>query len=395
MSKSVIKYDLESCEHCLKCIRTCPSEAICKVEHNIEIDEDKCIHCGKCIDVCEKKGLVVENAHISTTLGLYDYTVALIPTSFYSYFSSFEEAGKMLKAIESLGFNEVVDYGNVEGAIYLESIHRAEKEDELSISSFCPCINELIQKQFPMLLEQMVNLEYPVEVAAKKCRERLEKQYNKVGIYSLCECVSKMRLAKEPFKNEESNIDYAMSLSHIFPKANSLKKDESFKPEICREGICGVVSDFYHYYQHEKTVIGLSGIDSCLHALELAEFGHLDEIGLLGLFACQGGCVGGKYLWTNPLIGRIHLDQLSVHSNKKVLSIDEEDINRTYKIVEKQKKSFKEKMKRFNKINEILESLPRYDCGACGYPNCRALADAIYNEKASIDICRVKKESGD
>ena len=395
MNKSVIQYNLESCEHCLKCIKTCPSEAICRREHSVEIDEEKCIHCGKCIDVCEKKGLVVENAHISTTLDLYDYTVALIPTSFYSYFSSIEEAGKMLNAIKKLGFNEVVDYGDIEGAIYLESIYRAEDNDELNISSFCPCINELIQKQFPMLLDQMVNLQYPVEVAAKKCRERLEKQYGKVGIYSLCECVSKMRLAKVPFGNNESYIDYAMSLSHIFPKANSLKDDNTFKPDICREGICGVVSDFYHYYQHEKTVMGLSGIDSCIQALELAEFGHLDEIGLLGLFACQGGCVGGKYLWTNPLIGRIHLDQLSVYSNKEVLSIDKDDMDRTYEIIEKQNKSFKEKMNRFNKINEILASLPQYDCGACGYPNCRALAEAIYNEKADVNICRVKNESGE
>ena len=395
MNKSVVEYNLESCEHCLKCIKACPSEAICRQNRGIEIDEDKCIHCGKCIDVCEKKGLVVENAHISTTLDLYDYTVVLIPSSFYSNFTSEEEAGRMLKAIEKIGFNEIVDYGDVEGAIYLESVLRAEKEEELSLSSFCPCINELIQKHFPMLLDQMVSLEYPVEVAAKKCRERLEKQYSKVGIYSLCECVSKMRLAKVPFGNKESNVDYAMSLSHIFPKANSLKDNQSLEPQICREGICGIISDFYHYYQHEKTVISLSGVDSCIHALELAEFGHLDEIGLLGLFACQGGCVGGKYLWTNPLIGRIHLDKISLSSNTEVLELDEKDINRTYKIVEKQKNSFKERMKKFNEINAILASLPQYDCGACGYPNCRALAEAVYNEKADVKICRVKEESGE
>ncbi len=395
MSKSVIQYHLDSCEHCLKCIKICPSEAIVKEHHSIVVDEEKCIHCGKCIDVCEKKGLVVENAHISTTLELFDYTVALIPSSFYSYFSNSEDAGKMLNAIKKLGFDEVVDYGDIEGSLYIEALHRAENSEELSISSFCPCINELIQKQFPMLVDQMIHIDYPVEVAAKLCRERLEKDYEKVGIYSLCECVSKMRLAKLPFHNEESHIDCAMSLSHIFPKANNLKDEQSLEPSICREGICSAVSDFYHYYQQVKKVIGISGVDSCMDALELAEFGHLNEIGLLGLFACQGGCVGGKYLWTNPLIGRIHLDQMSVFANKGIIDIDKDIIDRRYEIIEKQTKSFKERLKKFNKINEILESLPRYDCGACGYPNCRSLAEAIYNDKASISICRVKEESGE
>lgn len=395
MNKSLIKYDLESCEHCLKCIKICPSEAIVKEHHSIIINEDKCIHCGKCIDVCEKKGLVVENAHISATLESYDYTVALIPSSFYSYFSTDKEAGRMLKAIKKLGFNEVVNYGDIEGTVYIESVHRAEMNEELNISSFCPCINELIQKQFPMLADQMINIDYPVEIAAKQCRKRLEKDYSKVGIYSLCECVSKMKLAKSPFDNQESNIDCAMSLSHIFPKANNLKDKDMLEPSICREGICAAVSDFYHYYQQTKTVIGISGVDSCMDALELAEFGHLDEIGLLGLFACQGGCVGGKYLWTNPLIGRIHLDKMSVCSNKGIADLNNQILNKEHEIVEKETQSFKERLNKFNKINQILEKLPRYDCGACGYPNCRSLAEAIYNEKASIDICRVKEESGE
>ena len=43
-----------------------------------------------------------------------------------------------------------------------------------------------------------------------------------VDVYKrqLCECVGKLSLAKHPFGNEESNIDYALSISKLFPQIN-------------------------------------------------------------------------------------------------------------------------------------------------------------------------------
>ena len=394
MNKTLIKYDLDSCKHCAKCIRVCPTEAIWRQNNAIRIDANKCINCGLCVVTCDKKGLSVENAHLSETLNTFDYTVALIPGSFFAHAMSHEEAGQMLQAIQNLGFDEVINYSDVEGALYLASIERVKEDDELKIASFCPVINALIQKQFPMLKDQLLDLDYPVEVAAKKARQRLEKYYSNVGIYSLCDCISKKALAKAPFGNEKSNIDYAMSISHIFPKANKAKDNRSQETKLCREGIASVFSDFYHYYQEEKSVVSVTGISSCIKALELAEFGQLDEIGLLGLFPCQSGCIGGHYLWTNPLVGRLHLDKLSSKAMTPVASLEGIDLEREDDVEELPHENLKERMMKFNRINAILETLPQFDCGACGYANCRALAEAIDANQASASICRVKGEGG-
>lgn len=393
-NKSFISYSLDSCKHCAKCIRVCPTEAIYRKGKEVVINPRKCIHCGLCVSTCDKKGLSVENAHISETLDLYDYTVALIPGSFFAHAVSEQEAGQMMQAIKNLGFDEVVNYSDVEGALYIESIKIAEASDELKIASFCPAINALIQKQFPMLADELIDLDYPVEVAAKKIRQRLDGQYKKVGIYSLCDCIAKKMLAKEPFGNENSAIDYAMSISHIFPKANRAKDERSLDIHLCREGISSVVADFYHYYQGTKSVISVSGMASCIRALEHAEFGQLDEIGLLGLFPCHGGCIGGHYLWTNPLVGRLHLDKLSPFARTDVADLSDVDVTRIDEMEDIQKENLKERMQKFNRINNILETLPQFDCGACGYPNCRALAEAIDAGQASADVCRVRREGG-
>lgn len=45
------------------------------------------------------------------------------------------------------------------------------------------------------------------------------------------------------------------------------------------------------------------------------------------------------------------------------------------------------------KVEEILSLLPRANCGACGYPSCRALAEAIVSGKVDPTSCKVGGES--
>lgn len=388
MNKNVIAYDSGKCKHCLKCVRVCPTQAICKVNGQISIDAKKCIYCGACIEVCDKNSLKVENSHMSTTMHLYDYTIALLPTSFFAEFKDGDEAGRMISSIKALGFDEVVEYSDIDGALYIKTIEYIEQNDNLNLSSFCPVVNRFIQMNYPMLVENIVPFNYPVEVAAKKLRLLYKDKYQKLGIYSLCDCIGKMTLAKEPFGKKDSDIDYAMSLSHIFPKANRLKNNNNSKTEVCREGISSIVGDFYHYYQGKRSVMALTGLNQVKQALELSEFGHLDQIGLLGLFACPLGCIGGQYVWSNPLVGRLHIDYFASEANKKIAVLDAVDDAMVLEPIKQG--TLKSRMQMFNGINEILKQLPQYDCGACGYADCRHLARAIYFKEANVNICRCK-----
>jgi ArsR family metal-binding transcriptional regulator len=44
-------------------------------------------------------------------------------------------------------------------------------------------------------------------------------------------------------------------------------------------------------------------------------------------------------------------------------------------------------MEKMERINEILESLPGYDCGSCGSPTCRSFAEDIVRGYFNITDC--------
>jgi len=51
--------------------------------------------------------------------------------------------------------------------------------------------------------------------------------------------------------------------------------------------------------------------------------------------------------------------------------------------------SLKFKVETDPRIDEVLKALPNTNCGACGYPGCRPLAEAIVKGSADMSSCRV------
>ncbi len=45
-------------------------------------------------------------------------------------------------------------------------------------------------------------------------------------------------------------------------------------------------------------------------------------------------------------------------------------------------------------IDEVVELLPRYNCGACGYPGCREMAIGLLAKEAKGEQCKpIKQEA--
>lgn len=384
--KPVVSYKGSNCKKCIKCVKECPMDAISIVNEQVIIDENKCINCDICIQACNQKLLQVKHIDLKDFLNQYDYNIALIPTAILSDLKNYDEIKNIAHAIKEFGFDEVVEYSDIEGTLYKQALKDSIGKNKVMITSFCPTINKLIINEYPTLIDHLLPYDYPVEIAAKKLRDKYADK--KIGIYSLCECVGKLSLAKYPFGNEESNIDYALSISKLFPQINHLKNDLQEDIKFNRLGIESIVSDLYG--KDNLSIISVEGLSQIRKVLDLVEFDQLKHIDLLALFNCFQGCIGGYYLWSNPFEGCFNIKSMLDKCKDNIEDINHLDYKKIHTI-DSNEQNFKERLAWFNKVNAILETLPQFDCGSCGYANCRNLAIKIASGEADDSLCLVKR----
>jgi hypothetical protein len=118
------------------------------------------------------------------------------------------------------------------------------------------------------------------------------------------------------------------------------------------------------------------------------------------LDACTAGCVGGVLTVQNPYIAKTRLQSLRRYLpvSKNFLTSEELEyipelylFNElpVYKPITQLSNNMAESMRMMADIQKLRSILPGIDCGACGAPSCRALAEAIVKGNASLDDCKI------
>lgn len=166
-----VTLDKDTCKGCTNCLKRCPTQAIRIQNGKAKILKERCIDCGECIRVCpyHAKKAVTDGFDI---LEQFKYTVALVAPTYCSQFSKAENIDLMLTVLKRIGFDDV--YEVARGA-ELASIKTREllKSGELlkpTISSACPAVVKLIAVRFPNLINNIIPLRSPMELAAEKAR---------------------------------------------------------------------------------------------------------------------------------------------------------------------------------------------------------------------------------
>ncbi len=385
MRKSVVSYTLESCAKCMKCIKACPSSALSMYNGRIRVDQERCINCGKCISTCTHKGLLAQGSTLAD-LENYEYTVCMVPGALINDCKTLEQAEDLFHAIKMLGFDEVIDITDVEGAVLREMYLLAESTDDVTyIASFCPVINALVRDIYPIMQSNITPIKYPSEVAASVIRKKYEGR--NVGIFNLCECESKLALAKYPFGNMEYECDHALAIVDIFPAIRRNMHQGKEEVEFCRDGLR--FSNPAMMMQKEEYLIA-DGFDKVSSILNMAEFGLLNKFRLLQLFPCFNGCIGGHLLFGNSFLMTNNMHELTSKKKKEAadISFDEMYTEDVFKQNE-DTRSFMERVNWFNNVNKQLELLPGYDCSACGMQTCRLMAEEIASGHKTLQDCKV------
>lgn len=410
--------DEEKCLGCTTCLRNCPTGAIRVRSGKAIINESKCIDCGECIRICPHHAKLAKTDPLETKKD-FKYKVALVPPTVLGQFKPKYTINQILSAVKALGFDEVVEvaYGAEIVGQALKYEYHAKKYPRPLISSACPAVVKLIQVRFPELTDNICRLKSPMALTARLVRKRLKEEgeykNSDIGIFFLTPCAAKATMVNNPTASEEDkydHIDGAVAIKDVYSDLADLIGNcpvqagiHNTTADSCAWALSGGESD----YLKNKNVLYVDGIQNVINVLEKIECGKLETIKFFEGLACIGGCVGGCLTVENNYVAKmylkyrvkrmkqnsiVHMSDEYVKSiyNSGMMHIKERILPRSPEPLDQDINKAIEKMKQ---IEILEEKLPRLDCGSCGAPGCRALAEDIVAGKAKeIDCVFILKE---
>ena len=393
----------EKCKGCTTCIKQCPTEAIRVRRGRAIIIDEQCIDCGQCIRACPHyaKKAVYDPLE---RLEAFPYTVALPAPALYGQFRNLDDINQVLAGLLHIGFDHVYEVSR--GAEVISELTRrevAEGNFELPlISSACPAVVRLIRTRFPKLIHNIARYVAPMEFAAIHAREeavcRTGLSHEQIGIFFITPCPAKVTAIHAPGHLHKAVIDGAFSMTEVYKKLLGNMRREN-PPQLAQSGMTGVgwaMSGGEASVLALEDYLAVDGIEHVIAVLEDVEDGKLRDVRFLELSACNQGCVGGCLTVENPYVAKSRIRQLMKHLPKSKNTLNVQELRRESVLSDK---VFEENsvwqlaenrtvaMERYQKISALIELLPGLDCGSCGTPSCRALAEDVVLGFASEDDC--------
>lgn len=404
-----VRLDPEKCVGCTTCIKHCPTEAIRVRDGRARIIEERCIDCGECIRTCPHGAKRAVSDPLSIIEG-FRYKVAVPAPTLFSQFDR-ASVDRTLSGLLEMGFDEVFEVAEAAEIVaaatksLLAGSPRGGAASALPrplVSSACPAVVRLVRLRFPSLIPYLAPLLPPMEVAARIVKERLHAGEAGVGVFFFTPCAGKVTVTRSPLGYERSALDGVIGLRDIFlPLRAALSSAPS--RALARAGRAGLEwarAEGEAEAVGERSSISVDGIGNVISVLEELENGKLEDLVYIEALACPAGCVGGPLTVENPYVAKARLRSLEADapsggSERRAYSAPAlEDLLWTHDLSPRGALALdpdsRVALRMMEEIEERVASLPSLDCGACGAPSCRALAEDIALGAASEFDCVVK-----
>lgn len=396
-----VTLDRDKCHGCTNCITHCPTEAIRVQNGKAKIIKERCIDCGECVRVCQSHAKVVV-ADSFSMLDEFEYNIAMPAPSFYGQFANNISIGQILAAFKKIGFDHVFEVAR--GAEYVSAATRQLiKTGGLKkpiINSACPAVLRLIRERFPDLLGNVLNIISPMEVAAGLAREEASVRTgipgDKIGVFFISPCPAKVTSVKAPLTVEKSNVSGVITAKKAFNKICPIIENMEGDESLCisaYEGIDWASSGGECSSSGAKDTVAVDEIHNVITVLEEIENGKMATVEFVELSACPSGCNGGPLNVVNPFLSssRISFQSKTKPKIKEIENLDVDKLKWQKKVegtpVMPLDNDLDEAMRKMELMDKIYERLPKLDCGSCGSPNCKSLAEDIVRGFARENDC--------
>lgn len=393
------------CIGCTHCMTACPTQAIRVRDGKAVIIEERCVDCGNCCKACPVSAILIEQDDFEEIFN-YEVRIALVPTVFIGQFPSAIKAGEVFGGLKSLGFTHVVEIDSVVDMVqegydnFLED-YQGEKP---AISTFCPAIVRLIQVRFPSLVDHLVGVKPPSDVAAIHYRSQMEQEgieAGKIGIFYVTPCAAKIASIKSPVGEDSSPVNGVINMEYLYNKLLHLIMNKEVKA-VAEPDTGGLTSKGILWSltrgesEHQKgRCLAVDGIRNVTEFLERLEESEESNIDFLELRACDESCAGGVLISGNRFLTVERLNSRAGNASGKSRGFSEGSFDSNlYALAAIEPRSMlvldhdrKVAIEKINKLEELLKVLPGIDCAACGSPTCRALAEDIVQGRAEATWC--------
>ena len=409
--KHSVTLDISRCKGCTNCIKRCPTEAIRVRDGHAIIKEDKCIDCGECIRVCPYQAKKATFDKFEDFEG-YNYKIALPAPALYGQFEEFDDVDYILTALLECGFDAVFEVSKAAELVteYTRRYMKEHRDNLPIISSACPAIVRLIALRFPYLVDNLLPLMPPIEVAARLARENVKKTHPELKDEDICvlfisPCPAKISYVRNPLGLDKSAVNGALAINDFYFKILSKRKEIKEPLPLFGTGIIGLnwagTGGEATSLLSEK-YLAADGIENCIKVLDEIENGTIHNLEFVELNACNGGCVGGTLNVENPYIAKARIRSLRKYLPISRNHPQEEDGIPTEVTLQEFENILgnvsvsalsedrNEAIAKMTEVENIYKTLPHLDCGSCGAPNCHALAEDIVRCEANESDCLIK-----
>ncbi|HEX5640869.1 MAG TPA: [Fe-Fe] hydrogenase large subunit C-terminal domain-containing protein [Thermoleophilia bacterium] len=409
MSGTIITTIKQNCRRCYTCVRDCPAEAIRIEDGQAFVVDERCIACGNCTLVCSQnaKAYLSGLERASWLLEEDAPVAALLAPSFPAGFSA--PAGQVVGAFKAAGFDYVVEVA--QGADLVSRAYADYLEANptgVHIATACPAVAEYVRKYHPEMVDRLVPIVSPMVATALAIKELYGDDVRCVFIGP---CVAKKAEARDP--QLEPVIDEVLTLQEAYrllaargvdpAKAAEATWDE---PAAGRARVFPLPGGLLESAGMDRgmldpDVLVVSGHDETIEVLDSLSEADTGQTLLVEALMCRGCYCGPGISSSEPgLLRKRRVGEYVAECRRREAPAERAGddrlaaafpglkLSRSYtpddqRLPEPTEEDIREILARTNKFFPEDE----LNCGACGYPTCRAKAVAVHCGMAEDAMC--------